>query len=252
MDIKKHNKNIIEQFSKQANGYTSITSHSNALEKLIQISSASKKDTVLDIACGSGIVSCEFAKHTSHVTGIDMTQEMLDEAMKLQAKKSLKNITWEIGDVTDLPYKDNHFSIVISRFGFHHFLDPSKVLSEMKRVCKPNGIIMIVDVSLPKDKIEKYNEMEKNRDFSHVAALSLTEFKNIFNKNGLNKVETDSYSMQIELNEQLQASFPTNLIALKNMILQDIGVNDLGINATRVGEKVLLHYPIQIFSTRKF
>ena len=58
--------------------------------------------------------------------------------------------------------------------------------------------------------------------------------------------------MQIELNEQLQASFPTNLIALKNMILQDIGVNDLGINATRVGEKVLLHYPIQIFSTRKF
>ena len=92
MDSKEHNKNIVEQFSKQAGGYTSIASHSDALDKLIEISSASKIDTVLDIACGSGIVACEFAKHTHHVTGIDMTQGMLDEAKKLQSKQNIKNI----------------------------------------------------------------------------------------------------------------------------------------------------------------
>lgn len=188
MDTKKHNKNIVEQFSKQASGYSSITSHSNALEKLIMMSSASTEDTVLDIACGSGIVSTEFAKHTNHVTGIDMTQEMINEAKKLQSSKNLWNITWEIGDVNNLPYPDNHFSIVISRFGFHHFLNPHRALSEMKRVCRPNGVVMVVDVSLPDSKIDKYNAMEKNRDYSHVAALSVSEFSNLFEKQVLIKL----------------------------------------------------------------
>mgnify|MGYP003665820283 CR=1 FL=1 len=251
MDTKKHNENIVEQFSKQASGYTSITSHSDALEKLISITSASKNDEVLDIACGSGIVACEFAKHTNHVTGIDMTQVMLDEAKKLQTKLNLKNLTWQIGDVENLPYDDNSFSIVVSRFGFHHFLNPLKVLSEMKRVCKSGGIVMVVDVSLPDSKIEKYNEMEKNRDFSHVAALSLTEFSSLFERVNLENFNADFYSMKIELNEQLQASFPSDSIALKNMIIADVGENDLGINVTKINSEYFLHYPIQIFSAKK-
>jgi len=251
MDAKKHNKKIVEQFSKQALGYSSITSHSDALEKLIFITSANSDDTVLDVACGSGIVSCAFAKHTSHVTGVDITQEMINEGKKLQAKCNLQNITWKIGDVTNLPYKNDHFSIVISRFGFHHFLNPQKVLSEMKRVCKPRGIVMVIDVSLPDGKIAKYNEMEKNRDESHVAALSPTEFQNLFQTMGFSSIEEDNYIMQISLDEQLKASFPKDTEALRNMIFQDIGVNDIGVNATKINENIFLHYPIYIFSARK-
>ncbi|ANW95568.1 hypothetical protein AXE80_04435 [Wenyingzhuangia fucanilytica] len=251
MNSKKHNENIVEQFSKQASGYSAINSHSDALEKLISITSASKNDEVLDIACGSGIVSCEFAKHTNHVTGIDMTQGMLDEAKKLQTKFNLKNLTWQIGDVENLPYDDNSFSIVVSRFGFHHFLNPLKVLSEMKRVCKPDGVVIVVDVSLPDTKIKKYNEMEKNRDCSHVAALSLTEFSRLFEKIGFKNVNTDFYSMKIELNEQLQASFPSDSTALKNMIIADVGIDDLGINVIEINGQYFLHYPIQIFYAKK-
>lgn len=259
MNTQRHNKNIVEQFSKQASGYTSITSHSDALGRLIEMSSATREDTVLDVACGSGIVSCEFAKYTRHVTGIDMTQKMLDEAKKLQEKLQKKlqkkhnvdNINWELGDVNSLPYPDDHFSIVVSRFGFHHFLSPYHVLTEMKRVCKPHGVVMVVDVSLPDSKIDQYNEMEKNRDSSHVAALSLTEFSNLFKKAGFNKVETDNYNMRIELNEQLQASFPRDAMALKNRIIKDIGINDLGINAMESRGDIFLNYPIHICSARK-
>ncbi len=247
MDVKNHNKNIIEQFSKQARGYTAIASHGDALGKLISLSSASKRDLVLDIACGSGIVSCEFAKYTNHVTGIDMTQGMLDEARTLQAKHNLTNVTWQIGDVESLPYEDNSFSIVISRFGFHHFLNPLKILSEMKRVCKSGGVVMVVDVSLPDSKIVKYNEMEKNRDSSHVAALSLTEFFNLFEEVGFKKLETDFYSMQIGLREQLKASFPSDADALENMIIADVEVNDLGVNVTKLNNEYFLHYPIHVF-----
>ncbi|WP_417443931.1 class I SAM-dependent methyltransferase [Joostella sp.] len=251
MDTKKHNENIVEQFSKQASGYTSITSHSDSLEKLITITSASKKDNVLDIACGSGIVSCEFAKYTNHVTGIDMTQGMLDEAKKLQIKLNLKNVIWQIGNVESLPYESNSFSIVVSRFGFHHFLNPLKVLSEMKRVCKPNGIVLIVDVSLPDNKIKKYNEMERNRDYSHAAALSLTEFSHLFEKICFKSLNTDFYVMQIGLKEQLKASYPRDANALENMIINDVEKNDLGINVSKFNDKYYLNYPIHIFSVKK-
>ncbi|UCS92724.1 methyltransferase domain-containing protein [Echinicola marina] len=251
MDNKQHNNDIVEQFSKQAQGYTSIRSHSDALEKLIQISGLSQEDTVLEIACGSGIVSCEFAKHASFVTGIDITQKMLDQAKRLQDKEGLQNISWEIGDVSSLPYEDNQFSMVISRFGFHHFLNPLQVLKEMKRVCKPNGLIMLVDVSVPEDKITKYNEMEKIRDYSHVSVLAVAEFDQLFERLSLRRMETEKYMMQISLEEQLRASFPTDPQALEKMILQDIGLDELGINATRKGEDVMLNYPVYIFSVRK-
>ncbi|GAB3665473.1 hypothetical protein GCM10028791_41230 [Echinicola sediminis] len=248
MDTKNHNTNIVKQFSKQAGAYTSIASHSDSLDKLISISSPTKSDNVLDIACGSGIVSCKFAKYTHHVTGIDMTQGMLDEAKKLQARHNLTNVTWQIGDVESLPYEDDRFSIVISRFGFHHFLNPFKVLSEMKRVCKLEGKVLVIDVSLPDSKINKYNEMEKNRDYSHVAALSLTEFSNLFEKVGFKNLNRDFYSMQIELKEQLKASFPRDVNTLESMIIADVGVNDLGINVTKLNDDYFLHYPIHIFS----
>ncbi|WP_020532508.1 class I SAM-dependent methyltransferase [Flexithrix dorotheae] len=251
MDQKKHNEKIVAQFSKQASGYTSLPSHSEALERLLQLSSVQQDDNVLDIACGSGIVSCEFAKIARHVTGIDMTVKMIDEARKLQVKKGLQKISWEIGDVTDLPYADNHFSIVVSRFGFHHFLNPFQVLSEMKRVCKPKGVVMVVDVSLPDTKIEKFNEMEKNRDNSHVAALSYTAFQKLFKKAGFSQVQQDEYVMQIGFDEQLAASFPTNIEALRKMILQDVGKDELGVNVTKINEKVYLNYPIHIFCARK-
>lgn len=248
MDTEKHHKNIVNQFSKQATGYTAISSHSLALEKLIAISSASREKEVLDIACGSGIVSCEFAKYTKNVTGIDMTKEMLDEAKKLQEKQKIKNITWQIGDVSNLPYENGAFSIVVSRFGFHHFLNPLRVLCEMKRVCKPGGIVLVVDVSLPDSKIKMYNEMERNRDSSHVAALSLTEFSALFDEAGFNTVASDFYSMKIGLEEQLEASFPSDRESLKNLIISDVGRNELGVNVTKENGEFYLHYPIHIFS----
>ncbi len=70
MDKQQHNKAIKEQFSKQAAAYTSVQAHSDALDLLIEMSGVSEKDHVIDLACGSGIVSCEFAKYAGHVTGL--------------------------------------------------------------------------------------------------------------------------------------------------------------------------------------
>ena len=93
---------------------------------IIEAGQAGSNDTVLDVACGGGIIVCAFAPHVSHATGIDMTPAMLDQSRKLAAQKQLTNVTWMKGDVTTLPFPDASFSIVTTRFSFHHFLDPSK------------------------------------------------------------------------------------------------------------------------------
>src|SRR6476469_1234622 len=111
-----HNDNIISQFTKQAIPFTQLSQHSNqfGLELVLKLSEPKQSDSVLDIACGTGIVSCEFAKIASQVTGIDLTPAMIEQAKILQKDNNLNNITWKIGDVSNLPFDDNVFSIVVT------------------------------------------------------------------------------------------------------------------------------------------
>ena len=248
-----HTQEIITQFSQQAGAYTAIAAHSNALDRLIHLSGVKTTDTVLDIACGSGIVACAFAEHAGQVTGIDITAGMIEEAKKLQQKKGLNNMQWHIGEVEALPFESNSFSIVVSRFGFHHFLEQAKVLAEMARVCKKDGCVLVVDVALPADKVNAYNRMEKLRDPSHTAALTHKQFISLFEEAGLKDIRHESYRMPIELEQQLNASFPQEgkKAELKQMILEDVGVNALGIDAREINGQVFIHYPVSIFAAVK-
>jgi len=88
---------------------------------------------------------------------------MIDKAKKIQIERGLKNITWHVGNVLPLPYPDESFSIVITRYSFHHFLDPLAVFKEMTRVCKKCGTIMVVDVAIPAEKRDAFNHVEKLR-----------------------------------------------------------------------------------------
>jgi ubiquinone/menaquinone biosynthesis C-methylase UbiE len=121
-----HNELIIDQFTKQAVPFANLPAHSDedASKLLFTLSEASKNDKVLDVACGPGLLACEFAKMTAHVTGIDLTPAMIEQAKLLQQEKKLNNMTWDVGDVTHLPYNDASFSLVVTRYSFHHLVDP--------------------------------------------------------------------------------------------------------------------------------
>lgn len=251
MENNKHNQQIIEQFTSQAAGYTAIASHSDALDKLIEIIRPDKDDTVLDVACGSGIVSLAFARHVKEVTGIDLTAAMLKQAKMQQERSGLDNISWMIGDADALPFSDSSFSIVVTRFSFHHFLDPKAVLKEMIRVCKPGGSIMVTDVAVSEVFANKYDQMEKIRDNSHNKVLSPAGLYQLFESCNLINIQKDSYHMEIGLEEQLQASYSTDKAVLKEMILQGFESQDLGVTVTKIGEEYNIIYPIHIIAGNK-
>jgi ubiquinone/menaquinone biosynthesis C-methylase UbiE len=136
-----HNDLILDQFTRQATPFSTASpiTDAAALKLIVETSSAKAADSVLDVACGGGVVACAFAPCVKHVTGIDMTPAMLARSAEYAKKLGLTNLTWRQGDVTSLPFKDGAFSIVFTRFSFHHFPDPLTVLKEMVRVCAVGG-----------------------------------------------------------------------------------------------------------------
>jgi SAM-dependent methyltransferase len=250
-----HQEIIIDQFTRQAIPFTQVPAHSNeeSLRLLIQVAGLFHEDDVLDVACGSGIVACAFAPLANHVTGIDITPAMLEQAQSMAEQRGLSNLTWQQGDIESLPFADARFSLVLSRYAFHHFLNPKVVLEEMIRVCRPGGRILIADVALPPEKVEAYNALEKLRDPSHTRALTLEDFQSLFSQTNLQNVRLNFYKVEIPLEQQLAASFPNpgDIDRICQLVRDDLEVNHLGINAHLRDDEIWYEVPISVIVGEK-
>ena len=188
MSESSHRDLIVDQFTRQATPFSTAKTIASeeALKLLVDACGAGPDDRVLDVACGGGLVVCAFAQVVREAEGIDITPAMLERARALAAEKGLTNTRWRQGDVLPLPYPDASFTIVTSRFTFHHFQDPLGVLTEMKRVCAPGGRIAVVDTDASADpaKAAAFNQMEILRDPSHVRAMPGAELIGLFQRRG--------------------------------------------------------------------
>src|SRR5579871_4404896 len=99
-----HQSRILDQFTRQAAPFAGAATIRNeeSLNRIVAWAGAGPKDTVLDVACGPGLLVCAFARVAKHATGVDMTPAMLDQARKLQQEKGLTNVSWQPGDVYSL------------------------------------------------------------------------------------------------------------------------------------------------------
>jgi SAM-dependent methyltransferase len=95
---------------------------------------------VLDVCCGTGVVSVTAARLGARVTGLDLTPELLERA-KENARIASLDIDWHEGDVEKLPFADASFDVVLSQFGHIFAPRPELAVSEMLRVLKPGGTI---------------------------------------------------------------------------------------------------------------
>jgi SAM-dependent methyltransferase len=245
---------ILDQFTRQAALFSTAAPITNedTLRMIIEAAQPGPGDTVLDVACGGGIVVCAFAPHVRRATGIDMTPAMLEAARKLAADKHLSNIDWRQGDVTSLPYQDAAFTIVVTRYSFHHFLDPLAVLREMVRVCAPGGRIVVVDTCASEDpeKAAEFNRLEKLRDPSHVRNLTLTELRGLFAAVDLPEPRISSYELRDTVRNLLARSFPNpgDDGKIFEMFRASAADGRLGIPVRLEGEMIHYAYPVTILA----
>jgi SAM-dependent methyltransferase len=254
-DISDHQQITIDQFTRQALPFSESPGHTNeeSLRLLIEMAQISGGDTALDVACGTGMVACAFATIASHVTGIDITPAMLEQALLLAQRCGLTNLSWRQGNIETLPFPDNEFSVVVSRYAFHHFLNPGVVLTEMARVCRPGGRILIADGCPPPEKVDAYNHFEKLFDPSHHRALSSEEFLSLFRGAGLQTARLAHYEMEMEMERQLAASFPDpgDDDKLRRLLREDIGIDRIGVGAHWRGDQIHYAYPVTVIVAEK-
>jgi ubiquinone/menaquinone biosynthesis C-methylase UbiE len=229
---------ILDQFTRQAVPFSQMHARDDAEihRLLIDTAGITAADDVLDVACGPGLVACEVAKVARHVTGLDLTPAMIEQAERRQQSLGLANLTWVRGDAQPLPFPDGSFSRVVTRYSFHHFADPAGVFAEMARVCKPGGRVTVCDVfTTSPEQAALYDQLERHRDPSHTHALQLTELDGLFAR--LTDVRREFYKYPVKVEELLSRSFPDagGAEAFRQAVVADIGVDRIGIGATRDG-----------------
>lgn len=114
---------------------------------------------ILDVATGTGDFAIQLndSLHPEHITGIDLSQGMLDEARRKVKGKGLENtISFEQGDCMALPMQDNTFDAVTVAFGVRNFEHLQQGYQEMARVLRPGGMLCVLELSTPTNKLIRW------------------------------------------------------------------------------------------------
>lgn len=115
---------------------------------------------ILDVACGTGdstIAAAKAAAEGSKVIGVDISEGMmaLVEGKAVEAGVA-DRITTEVGDGENLRFEDGSFDRVTCAFGIRNFENKEKGLSEFHRVLKPGGKVVILELSVPQNKVLRW------------------------------------------------------------------------------------------------
>jgi demethylmenaquinone methyltransferase / 2-methoxy-6-polyprenyl-1,4-benzoquinol methylase len=114
-------------------------------------------DTVLDVACGSGDLARAFARRAGSVVGLDFAEKMLALARGCGgACRSGGPLTWCRADALRLPFADGTFNMTSCAFGVRNFQDLGAGLGEMHRVLRPGGCAVVVEFSMPRNRVLRW------------------------------------------------------------------------------------------------
>lgn len=106
--------------------------------------SAQDNAAVLDVGTGPGVLLVELAQRRPdlRLTGIDLSPDMVATA---ERNARQHGATAQVGDVTDLPFPDRSFDLIVSSFSLHHWDHPEAAMPELARVLRPGGRVCIYD-----------------------------------------------------------------------------------------------------------
>lgn len=188
-----HNEVVRESFTTQAKAFASNpwVTNEERIRRLVASALLKGHESVLDIATGPGYIAEAFARSAREVIGVDLTAAMLAIGEERTRQSGMSNISFRIGDAQNLPFERESFDVAVCRLALHHMQEPGRVVSEMSRVCKVGGTVLVEDIfaSEHRERSEYQDRWEKLRDPSHVRVLPLTEHLRLFRDAGL---ETDS------------------------------------------------------------
>ena len=155
-------KNQIEKmFDKISDDYDflnwiiTFNNHKRWKNNILSIAKKLNPTKALDIATGTADIAIKLGSIPNcEVVGVDISEQMLNIGRNKIRKKNLqKSVSLQNGDAENLNYNDNFFDLITIGFGVRNFQDLEKGLGESFRVLKPNGAMIVLETSVPENKI---------------------------------------------------------------------------------------------------
>jgi ubiquinone/menaquinone biosynthesis C-methylase UbiE len=198
----KHHDQVADAFGSTAASY--LTSHVHAtgadLQTLAASIAATPGATVLDMGCGAGHASFAAAQHAQAVVAYDIAPQMLATVAAAAKERGLDNIRTQQGAAETLPFDDASFDWVISRMSAHHWHDVPKALAEVRRVLKPGGRVLFIDIAgIDHPLLDTHIQaVEVLRDASHIRDYRADEWLAYFGAAGFKATIRERWRLPIE------------------------------------------------------
>ncbi len=150
-------------------------------KRLVSLIDLKEGQRLLDMGCGTGWAikyAAGLVNGNGEFYGVDLSPKMIEKATTNAA--GLKNIHFVQANTEALPFEDNFFDTIICSNSFHHYFNPKKVLSEVRRVLKPGGRIYILDVTSDGLIARSINRRAQKKESEHVKFYNSKEFDTFF------------------------------------------------------------------------
>ncbi|KAF5419641.1 MAG: Ubiquinone/menaquinone biosynthesis C-methyltransferase UbiE [Candidatus Methanogaster sp.] len=184
-----------------------------------------------------------------------MTPDMLLVAERIRGERGLRDIDFRVMDAESLGFDAGSFDIVSCRFAFHHFTDPLKSVSEMARVCKTGGKIVLVDGLSSGDavKSEYHNRIEQLRDPSHVRLYSEPELVGMLKAAGLKVIHARNWDADFYFDEWIKIADPGEAIdeEVRRMMADSVEGDKTGLRVRFDEGRLLFTYSTVILVAEK-
>lgn len=184
----KHHDQVADAFGSTAASYLTSQVHASGadLDTLAREIASTPNADVLDLGCGGGHASYAAARHARSVVAYDLAEAMLATVAAAARERGLANIRTEHGAAERLPFADASFDWVVSRLSAHHWHDVPQALAEARRVLKPGGRVLFIDVAGADHPLldTHLQAVEVLRDGSHVRNYRADEWLAFFEAAG--------------------------------------------------------------------
>jgi SAM-dependent methyltransferase len=139
---------------------------------LVWIEPLGSEMVVLDVACGAAHAAEQIAPEVREVIGIDLTPALLNLGAERLRNVGIANVLLQEANAERMPFVDQSFDLVFCRSSLHHFGDPERAMSEMMRVCRSDGRLVVLDIVPPSDAVrDTYDHLHRLLDPSHVRSF---------------------------------------------------------------------------------
>jgi ubiquinone/menaquinone biosynthesis C-methylase UbiE len=199
-----HDQAVLDAFEPQAEAYLRSAVHAQGpdldMARDLVGGYVAADGAALDVGCGAGHLSFQLASQVARVVALDPAPAMLETVRAAAAARGLEGLETRLGGAEALPFADGSFDLAATRYSAHHWIRLDKSLREMRRVLRPGGNLLVIDVEGDGNALldTHLQTLELLRDPSHVRDRSAREWRGLLADAGFKLSQEEHWPLRLE------------------------------------------------------